>query len=676
MSRIAVRPGRRVLVGWAAAVAAGLPAVPALADSNYVGGEGAGNWSVPENWSPVGVPTAGANVNFVNADGLNRTLNYDSAAAAVALGNLTIDQTGTGTNTVEMAGSALSTSNLYLAWHGSGSFNQSGGTHTYNYLGLTVDPQSRATYTLSGGELRAADLGGSGSTAIIGYGGVGEFNQTGGLHSARVLWVGFSEGSSGTYRLSSGRLEVPAFERIGGGADPTHGGDGLFDQSGGEHVASSGLFIGGSTQSGSGTYRLSGDGVLTVSSFESVQRRGTFEQSGGTHTVNGPLDVVGSSTAPAVYRMSAGTLTAGWLTVAGASSSTYDLSGGTATIANTVTIGAGGGALNLSGGSLTAGALQNNGAVTATGGTFTGGLVNGGTVRASTGAVLTVTGGTVRTTTGGVLTLTGGISGSNAASTAASRLVIETGALVTASYVRQGSLELNGSTANPPVPAPVLSIRRKADGGGTSVVGSLSIQTDARGAPLGRVDLADTALVVDYSGASPISTIRSLIAAGRAGSAWMGNGLTSSVAASSNGAGALGYAEASQVLSAKGGTFAGQAVDGTAVLVRYTLAGDASLGGVVGFEDLLALAKHYNTTDAQWADGDFNYDGVVNFADLLALAKNYGQAAPAEPVAGAPAGFEADLAAAFAQAVPEPSGVGWVVAAGAGVVARRRRRRV
>jgi hypothetical protein len=96
----------------------------------------------------------------------------------------------------------------------------------------------------------------------------------------------------------------------------------------------------------------------------------------------------------------------------------------------------------------------------------------------------------------------------------------------------------------------------------------------------------------------------------------------------------------------------------------------------VGFEDLLALAKHYNAANAQWGDGDFNYDGVVNFSDLLLLAKNYNQAAPAGPVAGAPAGFGADLAAAFAAAVPEPSGVAWVVAAGAGVVARRRRRRV
>jgi hypothetical protein len=272
-----------------------------------------------------------------------------------------------------------------------------------------------------------------------------------------------------------------------------------------------------------------------------------------------------------------------------------------------------------------------------------------------------------------VLTVTGGISGSNAASTTASRLVVETGASVVANFVRQGSLELNGSTANPP-PAPVLTIRAKAQGGATSVVKTLAIQADSQGAPLGRVDLADTALVVDYApGASPISTIRNLIAAGWAGGAWTGNGLSSSAAANANGAGALGYGEASAVLSPTGGTFQGQVVDGTAVLVRYTLAGDASLGGTVDFDDLLALAKHYNATNAQWGDGDFNYDGAVDFDDLLILAKNYGQQAPTEPVAGAPAGFGADLAAAFA-AVPEPGTIAWAAVAGLGLARRGRRR--
>jgi hypothetical protein len=643
-----------------AAVAAGLPAVPVVADSNYVGGEGVGNWSAAENWSPVGVPGEGAFVNFINADGLSRTLNYDYAGPAVKLDSLWVDQTGGGTNTLQIAGQQLTARNVWAGLYGTGSISQSGGTFVPDGdLSLAYDPKSRGTYSLSGGELRAA----SGSV-IVGFGGVGEFVHSGGNHTTPALILGFSTGSSGTYRLSgSTRLEVTGYESIG---DNINSGDcvGVFEQSGGTHVASL-LLLGGSNVGG-GTYRLS-DGTLAVNDFKGVKPNGTFEQTGGTHLVDAQLSVGGSATAAATYTISGGELKAKQVLVNSGTSGTaratgtLNVSGGAVTVLDNLTIARG--VVNLSGGSLTA-AVQNDGVLDASGGTFAGALVNGGTVRASTGAVLTVT---------------GGISGSNAASTAASRLVVETGASVTASYVRQGSLELNGSTTNPPAPAPVLSIRRKADGGATSVVRALAIQTDSQGAPLGQVDLADTALVVDYApgAASPISRIRSLIAAGRARGAWDGDGLTSSVAASAGaGSRALGYGEAAAVVGPSGGTFEGQAVDGTAVLVRYTRVGDATLDGVVGFGDLLALAKHYNAANAQWGDGDFDYDGVVNFADLLALAKNYNQAVPTEVVAGAPAGCEAALAAAFAGAVPEPSGVGWVVAAGVGLATSRRGRGV
>jgi hypothetical protein len=267
------------------------------------------------------------------------------------------------------------------------------------------------------------------------------------------------------------------------------------------------------------------------------------------------------------------------------------------------------------------------------------------------------------------LGLTGSLGG-----TAVGRLVIEAGGTVVANSISQGSLEMNGSPLNPPVPAPVLSVRKKAEGGGTSFVRSLSIQTDASGKPAGRVDLADNALAVDYAdaGASPIANVRSLIGAACDAGAWTGNGLGSSVAAANAGRG-LGYAEASAMLGAAGGTFEGQKVDGTAVLVKYTVMGDATLGGEVNFDDLLLLAKHYNGTNAVWRDGDFNYDAVVNFDDLLILAKNY-NGTVAGPVPGAPVGFDGDVAAAFAEAaVPEPGGlVGLVV--GAIAVAGRRRR--
>jgi T5SS/PEP-CTERM-associated repeat protein len=107
--------------------------------------------------------------------------------------------------------------------------------------------------------------------------------------------------------------------------------------------------------------------------------------------------------------------------------------------------------------------------------------------------------------------------------------------------------------------------------------------------------------------------------------------------------------------------------------VGLTLYGDADYSGAVNFDDLLALAKHYNASAAQWTHGDFTRDGLVNFDDLLVLAKNYNRTiTPAVP--GATADFNADLAAAFATAVPEPTSFGFGATATLALTARRRRR--
>jgi hypothetical protein len=70
------------------------------------------------------------------------------------------------------------------------------------------------------------------------------------------------------------------------------------------------------------------------------------------------------------------------------------------------------------------------------------------------------------------------------------------------------------------------------------------------------------------------------------------------------------------------------------------LTGDANRDGSVRFDDLLALAQHYNDTHATWEQGDFNGDGKVDFGDLLALAQHYGDSlyppAPAGELASVP----------------------------------------
>jgi T5SS/PEP-CTERM-associated repeat protein len=221
-------------------------------------------------------------------------------------------------------------------------------------------------------------------------------------------------------------------------------------------------------------------------------------------------------------------------------------------------------------------------------------------------------------------------------------VVQETGTLA-AGFIREESLTVRGHAGLTP----------KARGGQTSVLGSLEIQGEP-GNWTGTLDLADNALILDYSTDSPAATVRSQLLSGRAGGDWNGTGITSS-AAGRFPVTAIGYAEASQLLGPRGGEFEGQRADDTALLLRHTRLGDASLDGDVAFEDLVALAQNYNQNAGAklWSEGDFTYDGNVNFADLVALAQNYGTALSSAAIPGAPVEFGRDLAAAFAS-VPEP----------------------
>jgi hypothetical protein len=103
------------------------------------------------------------------------------------------------------------------------------------------------------------------------------------------------------------------------------------------------------------------------------------------------------------------------------------------------------------------------------------------------------------------------------------------------------------------------------------------------------------------------------------------------------------------------------------------LPGDADFNGTVNFNDLLTLARNYNQAVGRWGLGDFDLSGVVNFNDLLALARNYNATAPGA-IPGASAEFNADVAAAFAAAVPEPTSLGSILLGGVTRVGRRRRR--
>jgi Ca2+-binding RTX toxin-like protein len=154
----------------------------------------------------------------------------------------------------------------------------------------------------------------------------------------------------------------------------------------------------------------------------------------------------------------------------------------------------------------------------------------------------------------------------------------------------------------------------------------------------GTLDLLDHDLIIDYTGGSVLGDIRALLRTGYLGGGWNGSGINSSAAAAdAQHRTALGYAEASDILSGSGGSFAGVTVDASAVLIKFTYNGDANLNGSVAVDDLGRLASNWQASPRDWAQGNFDYDapGLVNVNDLGLLASNW-QAGVASPLAPRP----------------------------------------
>jgi hypothetical protein len=102
----------------------------------------------------------------------------------------------------------------------------------------------------------------------------------------------------------------------------------------------------------------------------------------------------------------------------------------------------------------------------------------------------------------------------------------------------------------------------------------------------------------------------------------------------------------------------------TALTAAIADKGDANLDGVIDFNDLTALAQHYNTVGGMtWADGDFTGDGTVDFNDLVYLSQAYNTGTPV--ASDVPAG-DADWGTLTpVDQVAAPSGAATVAAAAA-----------
>lgn len=185
----------------------------------------------------------------------------------------------------------------------------------------------------------------------------------------------------------------------------------------------------------------------------------------------------------------------------------------------------------------------------------------------------------------------------------------------------------NLRTTGVTITAGTLQVPADGSTAATSKVQALSISG-------GALDLTNNDFILDYTGATPVDSIRQMLQTGISS----GVGIKTSLLTSSM---RLGYADNATFGAT---TFGGLSVDSTSVLVQYTIAGDATLDGTVNVADLGALATHYGSAGL-WSGGDFNYDGAVDIADLGVLATNYNMSA----------GSAQPLGSFASSTVPEPT---------------------
>jgi autotransporter-associated beta strand protein len=164
----------------------------------------------------------------------------------------------------------------------------------------------------------------------------------------------------------------------------------------------------------------------------------------------------------------------------------------------------------------------------------------------------------------------------------------------------------------------------------------------------GGLDLRDGAVVFDYY---QFSTPHSWVRTGVAASAATGFAAGQFRSGTANADYALGYFD-----------------DGSTVVLRRTLRGDADLNGVVDFDDFLALQNGFDSA-VDWQGGNFDYLGRTDFNDFLILQNHFGQSMNGMPVAIT--AQQVAAMTAFARSVPEPA-VTAVLLAALPLIRRRR----
>ena len=195
-----------------------------------------------------------------------------------------------------------------------------------------------------------------------------------------------------------------------------------------------------------------------------------------------------------------------------------------------------------------------------------------------------------------------------------------------------------------------------------------------------QLDLAANSLVIKYSGTSPLDQVAGWVRTGYNQGQWNGGGIVSSAAAVDQTVYAVGYMPNNPQVYTQ---FAGEPVDSSTVLARYTYVGDVNLDGKVDDNDVTLMVLSYDrgaTTGRYWFQGDIaRYDGRVDDNDITLLVLNYrrgiGQplGEPADSCGGTlPLPAVSDFAAdAGTSLVPEPATLALLALGGLALAARR-----
>jgi hypothetical protein len=159
----------------------------------------------------------------------------------------------------------------------------------------------------------------------------------------------------------------------------------------------------------------------------------------------------------------------------------------------------------------------------------------------------------------------------------------------------------------------------------------------------GTLDLNESALIVDYSGPSPLPAIRNSIISGRGGvgignGTWSGTGITSSTVSALNivapESHAIGYADNVMLPLGPYTHFHGLPVDNTAILLAPTVTADANLDGLVSDDEVTIVGAFYQpgALNPHWQFGDFDFNGSVDDDDVTLLGAFYRSTSLVMPV--------------------------------------------